>query len=111
MYLNVIFYEIFWSKKGDKDQKSIQSSTTPDPGYHMGESAKNTIKHHKQEPRGQPFPSSWPQWQQWTDVKARQTQDINNTNDPQKEYRLGTVSKNIILDGLSWFHGANITLS
>ena len=23
-------------KKGDKDQESIQSSTTPDPGYHMG---------------------------------------------------------------------------
>ena len=25
------------------------------------ESDKNTIKHHKQEPRGQPFPSRWPQ--------------------------------------------------
>ena len=24
------------SKKGDKDQESMQSSTTPDPGYHMG---------------------------------------------------------------------------
>ena len=24
------------SKKGDKDQESIQSRTTPDPGYHMG---------------------------------------------------------------------------
>ena len=24
------------SKKGGKDQESIQSSTTPDPGYHMG---------------------------------------------------------------------------
>ena len=24
------------SKKGDKDQELIQSSTTPDPGYHMG---------------------------------------------------------------------------
>ena len=23
------------SKKGGKDQQSIQSSTTPDPGYHM----------------------------------------------------------------------------
>ena len=23
------------SKKGDKDQESIQSSTTPDPRYHM----------------------------------------------------------------------------
>ena len=25
------------------------------------ESDKNTIKHQKQEPRGQPFPSRWPQ--------------------------------------------------
>ena len=25
------------------------------------ESDKNTIKHHKQESRGQPFPSRWPQ--------------------------------------------------
>ena len=33
--------------------------------------------------------------QQWTDTKAWQTQDINNTNDPQKKYRLETVSKNI----------------
>ena len=24
------------SKKGGKDQESIQSSATPDPGYHMG---------------------------------------------------------------------------
>ena len=24
------------SKKGGKDQESIQLSTTPDPGYHMG---------------------------------------------------------------------------
>ena len=24
------------SKKDSKDQESIQSSTTPDPGYHMG---------------------------------------------------------------------------
>ena len=35
------------SKKGGKDQESIQSSTTPDLGYHIGD--KNTIKHHKQE--------------------------------------------------------------
>ena len=26
---------LFQSKKGGKDQESIQSSTTPDPGYHM----------------------------------------------------------------------------
>ena len=26
---------------------------------------------------------------------------INNTNDPQKKYRLGTVSKNLLLEGLN----------
>ena len=35
----------------------------------------------------------------------------NNTNDPQKKYRLGTVSKNILLEDLNRFHGANLTLS
>ena len=48
------------SKKGTKDQESIQSSTTPDPDT-TWESDKNTIKHHKQEPIGQPFPIRWPQ--------------------------------------------------
>ena len=44
------------SKKGGKDQESFLSSTylTEDT---TRESDKNTIKHHKQEPRGQPFPS------------------------------------------------------
>ena len=31
--------------------------------------------------------------QQRTDAKAWQTQDINNTNDPQKKYRIETISK------------------
>ena len=31
-------------------------------------------------------------------------------NDPQKKYRLGTVIKNILLEGLNQFHGANLTL-
>ena len=44
------------SKKDGKDQESIQSSTTPDPGYQW-ESDNVTIRHHKREPRGQPFPS------------------------------------------------------
>ena len=39
------------------------------------------------------------------------TQDINNTNDPQRKYRLGTVSKNILLEGLNQFHGANLALN
>ena len=32
-------------------------------------------------------------------------------NDPQKKYLLGTVSKNILLEGLNRFHGASLTLS
>ena len=36
----------------------------------------------------------------WTDAKAWETQDTNNTNDPQKKYGLGTVSKDILLEGL-----------
>ena len=41
----------------------------------------------------------------------KQTQNINNTNDPQKKYRLGTVSKNILLEGINRFHGDNLTLN
>ena len=40
--------------------ESIKSSTTPDPGYQW-ESDKLTVRHHKREPRGQPFPSMRPQ--------------------------------------------------
>ena len=40
------------SKKDDKDQESIQSSTTLDPGYQW-ESNKLTVRHHKRELRGQ----------------------------------------------------------
>ena len=40
------------SKKDGKDQESIQSSTTPDPGYKL-ESNKLLVRHHKREPRGQ----------------------------------------------------------
>ena len=44
------------SKKEGKDQESIQSSTMPALGYQW-ESDNFTIRHHKREPRGQPFPS------------------------------------------------------
>ena len=40
------------SKKGGKDQESIQSSTTPDPGYQW-ESNKLTVRHHRQMLRSQ----------------------------------------------------------
>ena len=41
---------------GARHQESIQSSTTPDPGYQW-ESDKLTVRRHKREPIGQPFPS------------------------------------------------------
>ena len=40
------------SKKESKNQESIQSSTTPFPGYQMGK-YQNRNKNHTQEPRGQ----------------------------------------------------------
>ena len=42
------------STKEGKDEESIQSSTTTDPGYQW-ESNKLTIGYHKREPKGQPF--------------------------------------------------------
>ena len=50
----------FQSKKEGKDQESIKSSTTPDPGSQW-EIDNLTIRHHKREPRAQPFPSRRPQ--------------------------------------------------
>ena len=41
--------------------------------------------------------------------KAWQTQDKNNTNEPQKKYYIGTVSKNILQEGLNQLHGVNLT--
>ena len=34
-----------------------------------------------------------------------------NTDDLQKKHRLGTVSKNILLEGLNQFNGANLALN
>ena len=67
------------------------------------ESDKNTIKHHKQDPRGQSFPSRCPHGTN----EQTQKQDINNTTDSREKYRLQTVIKYILLEGLTQFHGAN----
>ena len=63
-----VYHMTFWmwfyclqSKKDGKDQEMIQPSPhlTQDTTW---ESNKNTINfNHQQEPRGQPFPSRWPQ--------------------------------------------------
>ena len=54
--ITLSFTDVGKSRKEGKDQKSIQSRTTPDTGYQW-ESDNVTIRHHKQEPRYQPFPS------------------------------------------------------
>ena len=91
------------SKKEGKDQESIQSSTTPDPGYQW-ESDNVTIRHHKPEPRGPQQVTTRPHQ---TDVHESITKhDRNNINDPQKKHRLGTVSIKILLECLNRFNGA-----
>ena len=53
-----------------------------------------------------PFPAGDHKHQQ-TDVHKWITkQDRNDVNDPQKKHRLGTVSKNILLEGFNRFNGA-----
>ena len=45
------------SLEEDKDQESIQPSTTLDPGHHIvGKVTKRTKTSHSRESRGQPFP-------------------------------------------------------
>ena len=53
-------HNLYQSKKEDKFQELIQSSTTPDTGYES-ERDNFTIIHHKREPRCQPFSSRRPQ--------------------------------------------------
>ena len=54
-----------------------------------------------------PYPAGDHTRHQQTEVHESITkQDINNINDPQKKHRLGTVSKNILLEGLNRFNGA-----
>ena len=79
------------SKKGGKDQESIQSSTTPDPGYLMGKEQPHNLTPQmiaKRSGLSQQVTTR----QHWADAKAWQTQYRNNTNDPPKKYRLGTVN-------------------
>ena len=39
-------------------------------------------------------------------TRKQNKQNRNNRNNPQKKHRLGTVSKNILIEGLNRFHGA-----
>ena len=87
------------SKKEGKDQESIQSSTTPDPGYQW-ESDNVTKDFTNESQEVSPFPAVNKRHQK-TDVHESITkQDRNNINDPQKKHRLGTGSKNILLEDI-----------
>ena len=95
---NINFYISNKVKKATKI-RNPSKNITPAPGCHMGK-WQNTIEYHKREPRSQPFFQQVTTRQQWTDAKVLQTQDINKANDPQKKYRIGTVSKSVLLEGL-----------
>ena len=65
------------------------------------ESDKITIWHHKQEPRGQPFPSRWPQGSNEQTRKHDKHNTLITQDDPHKKYRLGTISKKYFTEPLS----------
>ena len=73
------------SKKGCKDQESIQSSTTPDPG-HQRESNKPRVRHHNESLEVSPFPAGdhKAHINRRARTQAQQTEDRKNTKDPQK---------------------------
>ena len=88
-------------KTEGKYQKSIQSSTTPDPGHHIGKQQKYNKKSHTREPRGQPFFQQRTTRLQRTNKKTRQTRNTGNKLIQKRStYRLGMVSKNIFTEGL-----------
>ena len=89
----------------------MQPSTTPDPG-HQWESDKLTEDTTNESQEVSPFPAG--------DHVAhinRRAQNIanirqnKNIKDPQKKYRLGTVSKIFYWRELNQFDGANLTLN
>ena len=83
-------------KKAGKDQESIQSNTIPDPGYQL-ESNKLTIDIKNESQEASPFPAG--------DNKAPISRCAQKHNkEITKKYRLGTVSKNILLESLSQFN-------
>ena len=55
--------------------------------------------------------SSFPAGDDKAQINRRAQRRNKHKNDPQKKLRLGTVSKNILLEGLNRLHGANLTLN
>ena len=71
--------------KSERRQRSgiDKSTTTPDPGYHMGKWQKHNYKQTRAE--GSALSKQVTTRQPWTDAKAWKTQDINNTKWSTKE--------------------------
>ena len=99
-FTNRIEVVVCWnkSKKEDKDQESIQSSTTKSQRQNstsQTRAKRSALSRHLTTRHQQ------------TDVHESITkQDRNNINDPKKKHRLGSVSKSILLEDLNRFNGA-----
>ena len=69
----------------------------------------NETPHHKLEPRGQPFPSSWTQGtNKQTCTKAEQTQDRKTQMAHKK---VPPCNGQVLPEGLNQFYGANLTFN
>ena len=90
------------SKKGCTDQESIQSSTTPVPGYQW-ESDKLTVRQITREPRVNPFPAGDHKAHINRRAQRHSKHKTENLKDPQKKYCLGTVSKLFYWNSLTSF--------
>ena len=96
------------SKEDKKDQESIHSSTTLNPGHHLEKWHKHQKTSHTREPRGQPFPSRWPQGcKEQIRQYGRQTQ---NTNYKRFHKRNTALEQSVrkVLKGWNMFDGTNI---
>ena len=92
----------------DQEQYNQVPHLTQDTTW---EGNKNTINITNTSQEVSPFPVGVHKAAMNRRESMRNTRHKKNTNDPQKKYCLGTVSKNILLVGLNQFHNANLTLS
>ena len=88
----------------------IQSSTTADQG-HQWENENLQLDTTNESQEVSPFPAGDHKTQINRLAQRHNKHKTDNPNDPQKKYRLGTVSNNILLEGLNRFHSANLTLN
>ena len=79
-------------KEESKDQESIQSSNTPDPGHCMGK-FQNRRKHHIQESEKVNFFPTGDHKNERNRHDSMTKTNTNNKKDPQRKHRLGTESQ------------------